>query len=247
LTARPSLPARIAGRIGKLVPPALGGQLHRLPTALTFGMTGPFNGQRRRAAAVEAIFQQIPFVAVIETGTYRALTTRYLRSLTEAPIATIEINPRYHSYSRRRLAGTANVFPLLGDSPTVLELLAADAAWTSGPAFFYLDAHWLDNLPLVDELHIIRRAWPNFVALIDDFRVEGDDGYRYDDYGPGKSLELSLIDIPDLAGLNTFWPASPSAEETGMKQGYVVVASPGDMSATLGQVRELRPAGTLGG
>ena len=238
--------ARAIQRIGRLVPPWLGGHLHRAPTALTFGLTGPFNGQRRRVAAVRAMFEALPFAAVIETGTYRALTTRFLCTLTGAPLATIEINPRYHDYSRRRLAERRNVYPMLGDSPSVLRLLAADASWTAGPTFFYLDAHWLDNLPLLDELRVIRPAWPDFVALIDDFRVDGDEGYNYDDYGPGKSLERGLIEVPELAGLRVFWPAAGSAQETGMRQGYVVLATPGAMADTLAGLPELRDGGALG-
>ncbi|HWH36147.1 MAG TPA: hypothetical protein VNT28_00035 [Candidatus Limnocylindrales bacterium] len=243
---RPSLASRAIQRIGRLVPPWLGGQLHRAPPALTFGLTGPFNGQRMRVAAVRAMFGAVPFTAVVETGTYRALTTRFLRGLTDAPLATIEINPRYHDYSRKRLAGARNVYPFLGSSPEVLELLAADASWTSGPTFFYLDAHWLNNLPLVDELRIIRRAWPDFVALIDDFKVDGDEGYGYDDYGPGKSLELSLVGLPEFAGLRVFWPAMPADRESGMRQGYVVLATPGAMAEALAGLAELRDDGALG-
>jgi hypothetical protein len=243
---RPSLLARAIQRAGRLVPPSVGGQLHRLPTRLTFGLTGPFNGQRRRVAAVRAMFEAVPFAAVIETGTYRALTTRFLRSLTDAPLATVEINPRYHEYSRRRLAGSPDVYPFLGSSPEVLELLAADSSWTNGPTFFYLDAHWLDNLPLVDELRIVKRSWPEFVALIDDFKVEGDEGYGYDDYGPGKSLEMGLVELPDLGGLRVFWPAEPSSRETGMRQGYVVLATPGAMADALANLAELRDGGVLG-
>jgi hypothetical protein len=242
---RPSLAARAVRRIGRLVPPWVGGQLHRAPTRLTFGLTGPFNGQRRRVAAVRAIFAAVAFGAVVETGTYRALTTLFLRRLTDAPIATIEINPRYHAYSRRRLAGARDVYTFLGDSPGVLRLLAADAAWTATPTFFYLDAHWLDNLPLVDELRVIDRAWADYVALIDDFRVDGDEGYGYDDYGPGKSLELALFDAAEFGHLRVFWPAAPSREESGMRQGYVVLASAGAMTETLAGIAELRDGGPL--
>ncbi|CAN5607785.1 hypothetical protein BH23CHL7_BH23CHL7_12620 [soil metagenome] len=245
-THRPSFAARALQRVGRVIPPWLGGQLHRAPTALTFGLTGPFNGQRMRVAAVQSMFRSVPFEAVVETGTYRALTTRFLRGLTGAPIATIEINPRYHAYSRKRLANAADVYPFLGASPGVLELLAADRGWTSGPTFLYLDAHWLDNLPLVDELRVVCRGWSDFVALIDDFKVDGDEGYGYDNYGPGKSLELSLVDVPEFAGLRVFWPAVPSRQETGMRQGYVVLATGGAMADALAGLPELRDGGALG-
>jgi hypothetical protein len=249
LTARPRRPwsvARVLRSIGQRVSPPLGGQLHRLPVSLTFGLTGPFNGQRRRATAVREIFARVPFQVVIETGTFLALTTTFLRGLTSAPIATIEINPDYHLYSRRRLRNAQGVECLLGDSPEVLARLADEPALTSGPVFFYLDAHWLDHLPLLDELRVIRRGWPEFVALIDDFRVEGDDGYGYDDYGPGKSIELDLLALPELADLHLFWPAQPASRETGTCRGWVVLATPTAMAEALTGLTELRPGGTVG-
>jgi hypothetical protein len=213
---------------------------------LTLGFTGPFNGQRRRVAAVRAMFDALPFAAVVETGTFRALTTLFLRQVTSAPIATIEINPGYYEYSRRRLAGSDGVYQFLGDSPAVLAQLAADPAWTAGPTFFYLDAHWLDNLPLVDELRVIKPGWRDFVALVDDFRVADDPAYGWDDYGPGKSLELGLLDDPALADLHVFWPAAPGNRETGQRQGYVVLATVGAMSDALAGLAELRDGGRLG-
>ena len=240
------LTRRAVRRVGRLIPPWLGGQLHRAPTSLTFGFTGPFNGQRMRVAAVRAIFSAVPFAAVIETGTFRALTTQFLRTITAAPIATIEINQRYFEYSRGRLRGAAQIHQFLGSSPEVLARLAADPTWTAGPTFFYLDAHWLDNLPLVDELRAIRPAWPDFVALVDDFRVADDPGYGYDDYGPGKSLELALLADPAFADLHVFWPAAPASRETGQRQGYVLLATPGAMADGLAGLAELRDGGLLG-
>jgi hypothetical protein len=229
------------------VPASLGGHLQRLPTWLTFGITGPFNGQRLRTAAVAAMFRAIPFGTVIETGTYRALTTRHLRTVTDAPIATIEVNSAYFRYSQRRLVKFPGVTQFLGRSPVILEQLRSDAAWHSEPVFFYLDAHWLNDLPLNDELAVIRRGWTRFAALIDDFRVDGDDGYFFDDYGPGKALTLRLFaDQPNLTDLHVFWPVAPASAETGARRGWVVLASPGDITDALRRVAELRDGGTLG-
>jgi len=228
------------------VPASLGGHLQRLPTRLTFGITGPFNGQRRRTAAVAAMFKQIHFGTVIETGTYRALTTRHLRTVTDAPIATVEVNPSYYRYSQRRLARLPNVSQFLGHSPAVLEQLRLDPAWHAEPVFFYLDAHWLNDLPLLDELAAIRRGWTEFAALVDDFRVDGDDGYFYDDYGPGKALVLALLaGKPDLADLHVFWPSAAATTETGARRGWVVLCSPGAIASALSGLPELRDAGTL--
>jgi hypothetical protein len=237
----------LGNRIFGRVPAWVGGHLHRLPTRLTFGITGPFNGQRRRQAAVEAMFQAVPFATVIETGTYRALTTMYLRRITDARIATVEVNPRYFEYSRRRLRRFEHVSQFLGHSPVVVERLRQDEEWQAEPVFFYLDAHWLDDLPLVEELHVIRKGWTDFVALIDDFKVEGDEGYQYDDYGPGKALELGLIaGVPEFADLHVFWPTCRAMRETGARRGWVVVATPGNMAEAVSGLEELRPGGVLG-
>jgi hypothetical protein len=237
----------VGHRVFGLVPAWLGGHLHRLPTRLTFGITGPFNGQRRRVEAVAGMFEAVPFATIIETGTYRALTTMHLRSLSTAPIATVEVNKRYFDYSKRRLRKFDGVHQFLGHSPEVLRKLRGDAAWQGQPCFFYLDAHWLDDLPLLDELHEVRQGWSDFAALIDDFRVDGDDGYQFDDYGAGKTLELALLaGVIELAGLSVFWPAANSANETGARRGWVVVASPGSVADALAKVPQLRPAGRIG-
>jgi hypothetical protein len=54
--------------------------------------------------------------------------------------------------------------------------------------FFHLDAHWEGDLPLQEEIEIILGRFPNFLIMIDDFRVPGDSGYGFDDYGRGKML-----------------------------------------------------------
>lgn len=230
-----------------LVPVSLGGHAHRLPARIRSVMTGPFNGQRGRVEIVTAMFAAVPFATIIETGTFRGLTTMFLREISRAPIATIEVNPGYFDYSRRRLRALEGVSPFLGHSPAVLEQLRRESAWQAEPVFFYLDAHWLDDLPLVDELRVVSRGWSDFAAVIDDFRVDGDAGYFYDEYGPGKTLALPLLGGPgDLADLHAFWPQLPSRNETGARRGCIVLASPGRVVDALQTIPYLRGAGTLG-
>lgn len=234
-------------RIFGHVPASLGGHAHRLPVRLRGSITGPFNGQRRRVEAVTAIFDAVSFATIIETGTYRALTTMFLRQLSSAPIATIEVNPGYFDYSRKRLASLTGISSFLGHSPDVLDKLRQEPQWQAEPCFFYLDAHWLDDLPLADEMLIVRRGWREFAVLIDDFRVEGDPGYFYDDYGPGKALAVPLLAaLPELADLELFWPAALARTETGARRGWLVLASPGSVTNALASIEHLRRGGTLG-
>ena len=85
-------------------------------------------------------------------------------------------------------------------------------------------AHWYQDLPLADEIDIIAGAWRDYAILVDDFKVPGDDGYAYDDYGPGKCLDMDYLK-PVLARnqLRAFFPTTRSKDESGGRPGYVVV------------------------
>lgn len=204
---------------------------------------GPFNGQERRIEAIREIFARVPFGSVIETGTYRATTTLFLRELSDAPIATIEAQSRYYHYSKKRLRDAPNVTAIRGDSAAELSLLAAKPPWNGGPTFFYLDAHWLDSLPLAGELEAISTGWSDYAVLVDDFRVPDDPGYAYDDYGPGAVLEPEILAPLSGSNVAVYWPAAPSATETGARRGWVVLATAGLVDEALRQLGTLRRAG----
>ncbi len=66
------------------------------------------------------------------------------------------------------------------------------------------------------------------MVVIDDFRVPDDEGYRFDDYGPGKALTWDYVGpIAERYGATAAYPATPSAEETGARRGCVVLARAG--------------------
>src|SRR5437667_12875111 len=91
--------------------------------------------------------------------------------------------------------------------------------------FFYLDANGNGYLPLAEELEIVLSRCPAAIATLDDFEVPFDPGYRYDDYGPGKALTASYIaPIMSRYQLQTFYPSTPSAAESGLRRGCAVLA-----------------------
>jgi predicted O-methyltransferase YrrM len=196
------------------------------------------NGQTGRRAIVRGLARSIDFDRVIETGTFRGTTTEFLAAVFGTPIVTIESDRRAHSYSSDRLQTMPDVDVRLGDSRAILQELA-DKANPAETTFFYLDAHWNDDLPLGEELQLIDSAWQRAVVMIDDFRVEGDDGYEFDDYGDGKRLSSEII--PPLAGWEAFYPSLPSSEETGMRRGCCVLAT-GSLSPDVASLDLLRRA-----
>jgi hypothetical protein len=108
------------------------------------------------------------------------------------PILTCEINLRWFTEAQARLARYANVEMKHADSRDFL-LEVSRIVGSDQRMLFYLDAHWLDDLPLLDEMELIFSAWHDAVVIIDDFQVPDDSGYGFDDYGPGKALTLDLL------------------------------------------------------
>lgn len=180
------------------------------------------NGQTGRRAIVRGLARAIEFDRVIETGTFRGTTTEFLAAVFGTPVVTIESDRRAYAYASDRLRTLSDIDVRLGDSRSILHELAAGANPLE-TTFFYLDAHWNDDLPLSEELRLIDSAWRRAVVMVDDFRVEGDDGYGFDDYGDGKRLSAEII--PALEGWETFYPALASSDETGMRRGCCVLAT----------------------
>ncbi|MFM2423164.1 MAG: hypothetical protein RL291_1694 [Pseudomonadota bacterium] len=177
----------------------------------------PLNGQQRRMEIFRALDAHFKFDAFIETGTYLGRTTRFFAE-SGRPVWTCEINRMHVFAAAVGLDGIDNVTLVMTSSEKFLRLLAPTLGQSR--VFIYLDAHWNDYLPLRDEFEIIRANFPNAVVMVDDFKVPNDPGYAYDNYGPGKSLELSYLGnlvAPDA--FSTYVPKAPSNTETGFRRG----------------------------
>ena len=185
---------------------------------------GPFNGQVGRSKIFQELIANIRFNAIIETGTFRGTTTEFLATESKLPVYTVEAEPLYHHFSKLRFRRFPSVSLERLDSRIFLETLSRNPAVPKENVFFYLDAHWKDDLPLREEIVLIDKSWRGVVIMVDDFQVPGDPGYGYDDYGPDKSLTLEYLAPLVSLGFQTFFPTLLSAEETGRKRGCVVLA-----------------------
>lgn len=198
------------------------------------------HAQEHRRAIVAELFERLGLQLAAETGTFLGRTTNYLSRTFRVPVYSSEIVPRYHHAARRLLRELADVHLRLQDSRGFLRDLASDEQLRKKPAFFYLDAHWYQDLPLAEEIEIIAGAWSRYAILVDDFKVPGDPGYAYDDYGPGKALDLTYLQpVLDAHGLCAWFPVTRSSLESGGRSGYVVVA-PRELADDVGGIALLR-------
>ena len=186
----------------------------------------PLNGQMARQVMFRSLMERVSPVAIVETGTCRGATTEYFSAF-GLPVFSIEANPRFYGYARVRLRRCRYVNLLLGDSRSMLRRLFSGALQDRSEMtiFFYLDAHWNDDLPLAEELGIVFRGCSRAVVMIDDFQVPFDPGYGYDDYGPGKALTSDYIAAAVAQNsLCAFYPATPAAHDSGARRGCIVLA-----------------------
>ena len=203
----------------------------------------PFNGQQGRIGIFRDLLGVFKFAAIIETGANLGSTTEFFASVARCPVWTCESDSRRAAFCKFRLRHYPHVSVLCGNSTELLRSAVLPRVSNfKGAAFCYLDAHWYDHLPLADEMAAIRDADLSAVIMIDDFEVPDDPGYGFDDYGPGKRLDLSylLAAWPDLG--TAFFPRLKSAAETGFKRGCVVLASTSELTEELAGIPSLRPA-----
>ena len=128
-----------------------------------------FNCDRIVQLEIEKIIKTFSIKTVVETGTYVGNSTAVF-SKCGCNVHTIEVNPKFYNSSVENLKNYENVKCHLGRSidvlPSILDSLDKNLT------LFYLDAHWEDNWPLLDEIKIIGNFFKdNCIIIIDDFVV----------------------------------------------------------------------------
>ena len=200
---------------------------------------GPFNGQTFRQQIFIELINRLHLTAIVETGTYLGTTTEYMCNSSGLKVYTAEKNPWCFGYIKSRFFWHKKISAYHGDSRLFLLQLAENPGIIKEQAFFYLDAHWENDLPLREEVGIIFTRWGKAVIMIDDFAVPDDKGYGYDDYGECKVLCLDYLSPLDFLRLEKFFPAIKSEIETGEKRGCIVLAKDPEM------IKELKSFKTL--
>lgn len=201
---------------------------------------GAFNGQQVRQQVFKRLAAAGSFEAMVETGTYTGITTKFLaETCPTVPVFSVEVNPRYHMCARLNLRRWDNVQLFNMDTRQFLGLLKNQIPRKQ--VFFYLDAHWdPQDLPLVEELRTVFGHWEDPVVIIDDFEVPGMPGYSFDDYPGGGRLCLEALPPEVMNGLAVFFPSVSPEKETGSKRGWVVmVRTSSPLTAHLRSMEEI--------
>lgn len=126
---------------------------------------------------------------VVETGTYKGQTTKALAYMVNM-VHTIELNEAYYHEAFQELSDEHNVKMHLGSSPEIINSLHLELEQQN--VLFFLDAHWYNYNPLLDELESIHDIGQRPVIVIHDFKVPAHPEFGFDTYN-GQDYEWSWI------------------------------------------------------
>jgi len=161
-----------------------------------------FHGDIMFERAVKRIGKEIKVTSIVETGTFLGSTTKlFARLFPEIPVYTCEIIKENYEKAKKILFKYPNIHVYHMSSPDFLNMLIKEKLLGEMP-MFYLDAHWLDQWPLEQEIKIISKEIKNSIVLIDDFKIPGNSTFAFDSY---KDKECSLDRInPNIYKKNKY-------------------------------------------
>lgn len=194
----------------------------------------PFNGDPVCELEMHRILTQYPCTIAIETGTEYGRTTEFL-ALHFGQVHTMEIVEKSFEKAKEKIGGLSNVSMHLGCSTDLLRELLPQIE-LQGPTdhlFCYLDAHWEDYWPLLDEIKILGKHFKDkCVIVIDDFKVPNRD-LQFDCGRDGKPNDYGFVQEALAAAFTEpYYYYNSRASQPGGKRGvgklYVLPHPPPD-------------------
>lgn len=156
----------------------------------------------------------------VETGTSYGSTSLVLSDIVKQ-VYTVELKEDVYKETKEKLSRCKNINFYLGSSEKMLETIFHDIKKYKDNSiinkilsivkdenekkeikqlipvdhiFFYLDAHWYDYWPILDELEIISKHYKDrAIIVIDDFKVPNRDFGFTIDYNTGNVLDFKYI------------------------------------------------------
>lgn len=118
---------------------------------------------------------------VIETGTFRGATTKHFANWVQN-VHSIEVDDNNFKIASEQLHSFPNVTLYHGSSEKVLDEILKNMS-NQELIFIFLDAHWQEYNPLIDELKVIAKYGFKPIIAIHDFKVPHHPELGFDVYG----------------------------------------------------------------
>lgn len=115
-----------------------------------------------------------------ETGTFRGDTLNYYAEHHEnVKCYSVEVNRLFYTWAKWSIYAD-NIHLIRGRS---VDALKKTLPLLEYPVLFWLDAHWGENWPLLEELKLIVALGGPSIIFIDDCQVPWEPSFGYDTYG----------------------------------------------------------------
>jgi len=151
----------------------------------------PFNGDTHVANDFLDLKARYGLNVAVETGSCMYTTTSWLGQNFDK-VYTVEINEEYAKHGRHKIAEMPNVKATIGDSVDYLNYMARSLS-PYDKAIFFLDAHWGQHCPLLQEIEALEKIvtiMPPVIAIHDFYT--GDETLGYDEYN-GQRFDYEWI------------------------------------------------------
>lgn len=141
----------------------------------------PFNGDTFMEREFLNLKERFDINVVVETGSFIYVSTEWFANNFDK-VYTFEINPEYASHGKERIAKYPNAHAYIMDSVEGVKLVSTYVS-KRDKVLAFLDAHWLNNCPLLQEIEALS-YYPTHqppVIAIHDFKTDNPE-LGYDEY-----------------------------------------------------------------
>lgn len=190
----------------------------------------PFNGDTFVEQEFLKLRDKFGIRTIVELGTCLGSSTLWMAKHFDR-VFTIEINREYRDIACDRFgvdAHRADVWSFLGDTVNILPKLFTEESEPETirePFILFIDSHWGDNVPMLQELEIIAQTKIKPVIVIHDFKVPNQPGLGFDEYkGQAFDWEYIFEAIQKIYGGRVFSHHCNSEEKSaGAKRGVIYI------------------------
>ncbi len=141
---------------------------------------------------IEKLRDRFRIKTAIETGTYLGGTTKVLSTMFDE-VYTCELDEENFKKANDYLRDIDNVILVKQSSPKFLDDLLQILTASSNIKLFFLDAHWSNDCPLLDELSCIAKHKLKPVIVIHDWKVPDRPDLGFDSYN-GQDFTFEWIE-----------------------------------------------------
>lgn len=181
----------------------------------------PLNGDTFACAEFLKLKEKFNIKNIVELGSCVFGSTKWFAENFEKVI-TVEISPEFRNVGLKRTEGIKNIISYLGDSVAMLPTMLSHC---DNQTICFVDSHWYDNFPLLEELKLIKASGLKPVIVVHDCLVPNEPKLGYDSY---NGVDISYVTmksyLDDIYGADGYdYHYNTDLTATEVKRGIIYI------------------------